>query len=514
MMLRLLLALLLLSGTASAQSVQQSGTVTPGHVPVWTTNGVIQDGGTPGSPQITGGVGVANSNQRSICTQNSKTGAVSQLCLGSTANGTFLTSSTLSGPPQPFFIQVNGANFPVPASLLPFPGLDARTFGVKADGVTSDDVALKAAIDACAAGGLLLWLPPGNILLTGTARSTLKTCHVEGTSATNTFGTTSGTTFLMTSTTTGPFICGSGFRLSGVNLYWPNQTTGTTVYPPFITDDGATICAHNTIDNVVVVNAYDFIKQQAGGPGWGDWKFYNLTAWAVHDLFQMNNHGDSFAASVMRLTPGPWLDICSSPNPCATTVKAALDAASLNNAVLHVTAGPNVNFTIGQAESEAWRYGVLIDAGGSLSQSKIDVAWDGTGTLIDASSGGTYTGGNQFRGSNTICSHAIFTGGGPDTGNTPCFTMGANSELILDGFRNEAPRGDFLRISGGSATIRNSSILNVGSRNDGTDYYLVNATGVVELNLQNNKFSGTAGVHSHGVNTGRSEERRVGKECA
>ena len=44
---RLALALMLfLPFDAGAQTIQQSGTVTPGHVTEWTTSGVVQDGGT------------------------------------------------------------------------------------------------------------------------------------------------------------------------------------------------------------------------------------------------------------------------------------------------------------------------------------------------------------------------------------------------------------------------------------------------------------------------------------
>ena len=40
-----LAAFLLVMGSAKAQSVQQSGTVTPNHIPLWVTDGVIKDGG-------------------------------------------------------------------------------------------------------------------------------------------------------------------------------------------------------------------------------------------------------------------------------------------------------------------------------------------------------------------------------------------------------------------------------------------------------------------------------------
>lgn len=439
------LAAMLLCGTAYAQPnppVFQSGTVTPTHTACWTTTGVIQDCG-PGTP------------------------------------------------------------VPIPFPLGTLPILSATAFGVKANGVTSDDVALQSAVNACALIGAELVLPPGQILLTGAATINLRNCALFG-SGVGAGGTTQGslgTTLLLTSTTSTPFICGSSWRLSGINLYWPNQTTGTTVYPPFITDDGSTICSHNTIDNVVVVNAYDFVKQ--GGAGYGDWKVYNITAWAVHDLFQLNNLGDSFAMAILRLTPGPWLTICGGGSPCQFSVRAALDAASLNNSFLHVTSGPAVTVSVTSLNAEAWRYAVLIDNGGSLSGSVIDGGWDGIGTLIDASSGGHYNSGNIFRGSNTICGHAIFNGG-PDQGNTPCFNMGNASTLELDGFFVAAPRGNFAILSGGNFIMRNSSVNNVGSRKDGTDYYLVDVTGTASavVKLQNNSFSGNVGdVHTHGIFT-------------
>jgi hypothetical protein len=49
-----LLGLLICASPVTAQSVQQSGTVTPGHVATWLTTGVIGDGGVPGGPIFTG----------------------------------------------------------------------------------------------------------------------------------------------------------------------------------------------------------------------------------------------------------------------------------------------------------------------------------------------------------------------------------------------------------------------------------------------------------------------------
>src|ERR1700722_17673440 len=50
----LAIGLYLIGFAAHAQSVQQSGPVTPGHVVQWVTTGVVADGGAPGAAIITG----------------------------------------------------------------------------------------------------------------------------------------------------------------------------------------------------------------------------------------------------------------------------------------------------------------------------------------------------------------------------------------------------------------------------------------------------------------------------
>jgi hypothetical protein len=492
-MIRLLIALLLLSGAASAQSVQQSGVVTPGHVPTWTTTGVIQDGGTPGSPQITGGIGVANSNQRSICTQNSKTGAVSQLCLGSTPTGTFLTSSTLSGPPQPFTIQVNGANFPFPAALLPFPFLDARTFGVKADGVTSDDVALKAAIDACSVAGTALYLPAGKIRLTGagSTTSTIQNCHVMGAvgsaGGSNANAPSMGTTFQIESTTVKPFTCGSGWAVSYVNFWYPNQTDGVTVYPPTISDDGATQCHHATMDHFTVVNAYEFVVETPN-LSWEAFQFSDFNCYAVKTCFSLSKTGDSFNFINARFTPTPWFDICNSTVPCF----AAISAAAHVNAIYRATAqvGPGVTINVGSTEAFAWRYGFKVETNGTIEGSIVDINWDSVGTIIDATASGASWGINNIvRGFTPQCAIQNL-GGASDVSN--CFQMGPVSSLVLDHFSGAAS-GDWFQGSGSGLFMTGGLIGGVGLGDTGVDHYLVNVS------------AGNATVHVRGIDAGYAQ---------
>jgi hypothetical protein len=94
---KLLPLLLLLAGAAHAQSVQQSGSVTPNHVPVWTTNGVIQDGGTASSGLATS-FGVTNNGGPGICVNSAPiTGPYNALCLSASTSGAGLAGHSISG---------------------------------------------------------------------------------------------------------------------------------------------------------------------------------------------------------------------------------------------------------------------------------------------------------------------------------------------------------------------------------------------------------------------------------
>lgn len=88
MLKKILLALLLVCVPSWAQSqILQSGTVTPGHPVQWTTNGVVQDGGTPAAGTLSG-VGVTfpvsqASAANAFCANSGPlAGGWNALCLG------------------------------------------------------------------------------------------------------------------------------------------------------------------------------------------------------------------------------------------------------------------------------------------------------------------------------------------------------------------------------------------------------------------------------------------------
>jgi hypothetical protein len=112
-MMRVFLAiagLLGLLSSATAQPVQQSGSVTPGHPAGWQTNGVLFDGGTPAQGLLTG-LGVTTSGP-GIC-QNSGpiTGPYNQVCLGVTqTGGATLSINNFGGASGGFTLSANGVN--------------------------------------------------------------------------------------------------------------------------------------------------------------------------------------------------------------------------------------------------------------------------------------------------------------------------------------------------------------------------------------------------------------------
>lgn len=114
-MRKLIFALALLPTLAHAQSVQQSGTVTRGHLPYWTTNGVIADGGTSADSPITS-IGATGS----ICSNSARisSGAWINLCLGYVSGvPTISVQNNGIATAQPLQFVINGTTYSFPGSM-------------------------------------------------------------------------------------------------------------------------------------------------------------------------------------------------------------------------------------------------------------------------------------------------------------------------------------------------------------------------------------------------------------
>ena len=366
--------------------------------------------------------------------------------------------------------------------------------------MTSDDVAFAAAAAACTAVGGTLYLPAGKILLTGAAQTILSNCSLVGSGGLVFGPSPNGTMFYITSTSVSPFVAKGQWSLSRMSFYWPNQTTGTTVYPPLVKDNGTSESWGTArVSDITIVNAYDGFVQSPNTSG-GAVQFSNATMFAVHDLFRLTNTGDLHQFNQIKITPGAWLSICGAG------CYAAVDVGLANSTVFRVASngagGNSVNITTSKIVVFGARYLFQIDNGGVLSLSNIDIGGgsDGIGTIIKNTAGGLYTAQNSLSGFVGSCAVVKFSGGASTKVN--CFEMGATGPLTLDNLFVGGVTGSFI-VTASDVTMRNSTISSVGSIADGLDYYAIQMTaGNGKINVQGSTLGGRAAdTKVHGIVT-------------
>lgn len=125
MLTRILFAVLLafgLGGAATAAStnngIQQSGTVTPGHLPCWVTSGVVQDCGVSTNGNINT-LGITRDGGTPFCIQDTKnhSGPYYQMCMGINSSTAHLdVNGYNTGTDLPFVLNLNGTAYPFPSS--------------------------------------------------------------------------------------------------------------------------------------------------------------------------------------------------------------------------------------------------------------------------------------------------------------------------------------------------------------------------------------------------------------
>jgi Chaperone of endosialidase len=108
---------------ASAQSVQQSGNVTHGHIPVWITGGVIGDGGSASNSPISS-IGVTNNGGSALCVNSAlpTSAGWNSLCLGASTNAAAVISLQNYGtaPAENITFNINGNPQGIP-TVTPLP---------------------------------------------------------------------------------------------------------------------------------------------------------------------------------------------------------------------------------------------------------------------------------------------------------------------------------------------------------------------------------------------------------
>ncbi len=405
----------------------------------------------------------------------------------------FLGGPSLGAAAAPTFRAITRSDVPTLAGVL-----DGLSYGIRADGITSDDVAIQTAFAACAAAGKTLMLPQGQILIDGSAVTTaiIKNCHIIGHGVPTGDSPNRGTTFLLTSTVVKPFIIGSNWSMEGVSFYWPNQTSGTTVYPPLFSDDTLSGADDVTLRQTTIINAYDGFKQTVP-LGWSRWNISDSYFYAVHDTFSIANTPDSWRMTNVEFAPGPWINILG----LSPAVQAAINAAAQVNSMFHVTGNGTTGFTLFTRNfiGFAYRYGFNIDVGGALTNGDIVMSMDGTGTFVDSSSGGI-TSGTTFSGAGNNSFRVVYVAGAPTfTGNDPAFFFGGNGDATIRDFGLPLARGSAILTKGASLTITGMSA-NYAQALDGTNYYgLELLANVSRVELLSSDFFGQADIHSHGI---------------
>lgn len=131
------IALLLWASCASAQNVQQSGTITPGHTAYWVTSGVIADAGTSDDSPITS-LGAAGP----ICSNSAResSGAWNQLCIQANTSSPAIISLQNFGtaPAESIIFNINGSTQGFPTvTPLPVTVGNVVCFNTTGGGLTS-----------------------------------------------------------------------------------------------------------------------------------------------------------------------------------------------------------------------------------------------------------------------------------------------------------------------------------------------------------------------------------------
>jgi hypothetical protein len=410
--------------------------------------------------------------------------------VGDYGGATYIYDKTSSAGIDGLFFITPGGGSPGRWILEPSAtGVNVTQLGVPTDGITSADVKMKAAVDACANYGIRLNLPFGKILLNGAATIHLRDCHLIGVGVMA--GAATGSMFIMTSTSVKPFTIGDNWGISGVNFYWPNQTDGKTFYPPLFSPVGGeqdtTVGWY--LDHVVIVNAYDAIVT-----GGGRFLVSNSFIYAVHDAFRVGNIGDSFIVNAVHFTPGPWFTMTNN------AAAAAIGEVTNSNTMFHAVGV--VNMSVTGVASFAWRYGLKIEPAGVVGITELDWSLDKVGTVLDAGTGGAYSSQNVAMRGASNCSHADMVTPA-NIGHEPCFNLGANAHLVLNGWVAEAA-GNFIQTAGANVII-DRVLAHVGNAKDAGDYYGVLATanpsGGAHIGVQNSSFSGQFNAKTHGIKT-------------
>ena len=250
-----LLGLLVCAETLEAQTVQQSGSVTPNHAACWTTTGVIKDCGSA-TTGVLSSLGVTASGP-AICQRSAASGAYNLLCLqvSSTAGGIAMTN--VGGATGGFTFTLNGVTQGIGTVTLP---VSVNNFACFADtaGTLKDcggsligpagsntQVQFNSS-GVFGASANLTWISPAlTIGATASATGQVKLAGITSGTATITAQAVAGTPTITAPTASGTI------AVSATSPVTLNATTGDITCPTCLTSSGGFLTTADAPSNPV-----------------------------------------------------------------------------------------------------------------------------------------------------------------------------------------------------------------------------------------------------------------------
>jgi hypothetical protein len=376
-MQKLLSLLLLLPALAFGQTVPNGGIT---NQQIWTTAQWIaawQGKADTASPALTG------------------TPLINGVPIPSTVSPAFTGTPTIAGVPIPTNPQTAAE---IAAAVTPtnyaYPAGNVLRYGADLTGATDVSAAL---IKAASIHGIVI-IPPGQYLLNGTATVALNNVQIEcqggPPNASTNYG-TSGSTFLLTSTSVQPFTIGNGVRIKNCTFYWPNQTGTTstpTAYPPLFTEVSGQQLANFDLDGVRVVNAYDVIGATSVNDPMGNIHLTDTYGYAIRYWLNLANVVETCTIKGMSADWNLFQNVANSgPNYYLVKWTAA------NGAFLHVFGNGNgttatstviVSGLVYDGAVFAYNKFIWVDSTGGLTESLFHGIADAVPHVLEVDSGG------------------------------------------------------------------------------------------------------------------------------
>lgn len=282
--------------------------------------------------------------------------------------------------------------------------LNVKDFGAVGNGTTDDTTAIQNAITYAQSLGASVWFSPGTYLVAGQLTLGNVKLYGPGTftrnAAAGDYGDTSAVIWITSTTLTPLRIAANGaVNIDGLVFYWPNQNVSTTpiAYPPLFAGTSGSQMIDMTINNCVVINAYDFMSRDAALTSMGDIRITNCRIYAIRRVFNFSGSvPESILINSCFFTPGVFENVSIFAN------SAYLRNWTANNGTfLYCNAGTGSSvdgFSISNSLVYGYGNGVSVVSGGSYGFLSTGTSWDNVGQLISVTNAAYMIGANFIGG--------------------------------------------------------------------------------------------------------------------